>query len=129
MLQLDPNYLTGYSMLATGDFLLKRWDDWRKIDAKYPQMAVSRALANGDAEKARQLLTELVMQGERGEVPAAKVVGQAMRAGDYKLALDWLERSYQDHDYWLLFMNVDPEMDPVRADPRFQATMKKVGVS
>jgi len=28
--------------------------------------------------------------------------------GDRSLALDWLERSYQNRDYWLLFINVDP---------------------
>ena len=37
VLQLDPNYQTGYSMLATGYYLLHRWDEWRQIDAKYPQ--------------------------------------------------------------------------------------------
>jgi len=42
--------------------------------------------------------------------------------------MQWLERSYQNHDYWLLFFNVDPENDPLRSDPRFQAMMKKLGV-
>ena len=56
------------------------------------------------------------------------MVGQAIRAGDYELAKQWLERSYQNHDYWLLFFNVDPENDPLRSDPRFQAMMKKLGV-
>ena len=85
-------------------------------------------MAGGDTAKARELLTELQRQVERGDATAAVFVTQATRAGDYQVALDWLERSYQDHDYWLLFMNVDPEMDPVRADPRFQAMMKKLGV-
>jgi len=59
---------------------------------------------------------------------ASLVVGQAIRARDYELAMQWLERSYQNHDYWLLFFNVDPENDPLRSDPRFQAMMKKLGV-
>ena len=97
------------------------------MDAKYSQVSVSRALADGDATKARELLTELQKQVDQGEATAVFVT-QAVRAGDYKLAMDWRERSYQNHDYWLLFMNVDPEMDPVRTDPRFQAMMKKLGV-
>ena len=128
VLQLDPNYLTGYSMLATGYYLTKRWPEWRAIDEKYPQNPVTRAIASGDVAQARQALADQVKRVERGELPSSVLVGQAMRAGDYQTALDWLDRCYQDHDYWLLFMNVDPEMDPVRSDPRFQAMMKKLGV-
>jgi hypothetical protein len=39
-----------------------------------------------------------------------------------------LEESYGHHDYWLLFSNVDPQWDPVRADPRFRAIMRRIGV-
>jgi TolB-like protein/tetratricopeptide (TPR) repeat protein len=128
VLQLDPNYLTGYSMLATGYYLTKQWSEWRAIDAKYPQRPVTRALASGDLAQARVELAEELRRAERGEVPASVLVGQAVRAGDYQLALNWLDRAYLDHDYWLLFMNVDPENDPIRADPRFHAMMKKLGV-
>ena len=128
VLQLDPNYKLGYSMLATGYFLTQQWDKWHAIDAKYPQNDVTRAVANGDAALARKLLADAVQQAERGEIPPSLLIGQAIRVGDYDLALNWLERSYQNHDYWLLFYNVDPENDPVRSDPRFQAMMKKLGV-
>ena len=57
------------------------------------------------------------------------LIGEAVRAGAKELALDWLEHSYQDHDYWLLFYNVDPEMDPIRSDPRFQEMMHRLGVA
>ena len=56
------------------------------------------------------------------------VANDAVRLGDRELALEWLEKSYQNHDYWLLFMNVEPEMDPVRSDPRFQAIVRRLGV-
>lgn len=57
-----------------------------------------------------------------------RIMGEAIRVGDYKLALDRLESSYQNHDYWLLFIGVDPEMDPIRPDPQFQAMVKLLGV-
>jgi adenylate cyclase len=128
VLQLDPNYKLGYSMLATGYYLKKQWDKWHAIDANYPQNPVSRAVADGDIALARKLLAEAVQQAERGEIPPSLLVGQAIRVSDYELALNWLERSYQNHDYWLLFYNVDPENDPIRSAPRFQAMMKKLGV-
>ena len=51
-----------------------------------------------------------------------------MVAGDRSLALDWLEKSYQHHDYWMLFINVDPEYDAIRSEPRFQAIVHRLGV-
>jgi len=52
----------------------------------------------------------------------------ATMKGDRSLALDWLEKSYQHHDYWMLFINVDPEYDAIRSDPRFQAIIHRLGV-
>ena len=44
------------------------------------------------------------------------------------LVLNWLEKSYQHHDYWMLYINVDPEYDALRSDPRFQAIIHRLGV-
>ena len=29
---------------------------------------------------------------------------------------------------WIRLLNVDPEYDPIRSDPRFQAIVKRLGV-
>jgi len=44
ILQRDPNYHLGYSMLTTGYYCQSRWDDWRAADAKDPQEPLTRAL-------------------------------------------------------------------------------------
>jgi serine/threonine-protein kinase len=41
------------------------------------------------------------------------------------LALEWLERSYQDRDVHLVFLPVDPKWDSVRGDGRFQALLER----
>ncbi len=129
VLQMDPNYHLGYSMLATGYYLSHRWSDWRAVDAKYPQdYPVARALVNGQTDEAKRGLLEDVQLAERREITPVVVLVEAVRAGDRKLAMEWLQRSYQNHDYWLLFMNVDPEMDPIRSEPQFQAMMQHLGV-
>lgn len=35
-------------------------------------------------------------------------------------ALDWLERAYAERDVWLVWLKVDPRLDVLRADMRFQ---------
>jgi TolB-like protein len=128
VLQLDPNYHVGYSMLATGYFITHRRDEWLHVNAKVPQDPTLLPLVEGHAEEAKQQLAQEAKDAEQGKLPAYRVAIAATRLGETQMALDWLERSYQNHDYWLLFMNVEPEMDSIRAEPRFQAIVKKLGV-
>lgn len=46
--------------------------------------------------------------------------------GQKDQALDYLEVSYRTHDGWLGFLKVDPSLDPLRSDPRFQDLLKRM---
>jgi TolB-like protein len=128
ILQFDPNYHLGYSMLATGYYCSHRWDEWRAVDAKVPQLDLTRAVVNGQNEEAQRILKDYVRLAEKGEFQPHLLAQQAVRMGDKALALEWLERAYQEHDYWLLFDNVDPEMDPLREEPKFQEIIRRMGL-
>jgi TolB-like protein/DNA-binding winged helix-turn-helix (wHTH) protein len=128
ILQRDPNYHLGYSMLTTGYFCERRWDDWRAADAKYPQGEYLRALVNGPPEEIERVLRKMMEEARARTRRPYEVASIAIMKGDRSLALDWLEKSYQHHDYWMLFINVDPMYDAIRSDPRFQAIIHRLGV-
>jgi TolB-like protein/DNA-binding winged helix-turn-helix (wHTH) protein len=128
ILQMDPNFQLGYSMLSSGYFCEHRWDEWRAADAKVPQEPFRRALVNGQTDEARRIMNQRIAEVPGGLSRPYDVAYEAVLLGDRDLALEWLEKSYQNRDYWLLFMNVEPEMDPVRSDPRFQAIARRLGV-
>ena len=46
--------------------------------------------------------------------------------GDKDHALAQLEQAYQDRSQWMAFLRVDPEMDSLRSDPRFQDLMRRL---
>jgi serine/threonine protein kinase/Tfp pilus assembly protein PilF len=47
--------------------------------------------------------------------------------GEKDKAIDFLERDYREHaDYELALIKIDPMLDPLRADPRFEALVSKV---
>ena len=47
--------------------------------------------------------------------------------GENDKAIDFLERDYRDHaDYEIALIKVDPMLDPLRGDPRFEALVAKV---
>ncbi len=45
--------------------------------------------------------------------------------GEQDLALEWLERAYQERDAWLFQLN-DPLWDPLRGDPRFADLIRRL---
>jgi TolB-like protein/Tfp pilus assembly protein PilF len=47
--------------------------------------------------------------------------------GDVNAAIGHLERSYAQSDVWLVWLNTDPRLDSLRADPRFQQLLRRVG--
>jgi hypothetical protein len=48
--------------------------------------------------------------------------------GDKNQAFFWLDKSYQDRSEHMLYLKVEPLMDPIRDDPRFAALVKRVGL-
>ncbi len=45
------------------------------------------------------------------------------RLGQPDQAIDWLERAFEQHQPWLVFLRVDPRFAPLRGHPRFQALL------
>jgi tetratricopeptide (TPR) repeat protein len=128
VIERDPNSNYGYAMLTTGYYCEKRWDDWRAADNKFSQDAFTRALANGRRDEELRELKKLIAGAQAGATRPSTVVRAANRIGNRDLALYWLEKSFAHHDYWELFINVDPEFDWLHSEPRFQALVHKLGV-
>jgi len=42
-------------------------------------------------------------------------------------ALDWLEKAYADRSNGLVFLQVEPELDSLRSNPRFIALQHRLG--
>ena len=49
--------------------------------------------------------------------------------GEFDEAVRWLEQVYSDHSFWLTFWaNVDPRLDVLRHDARFETLMRRLGL-
>ncbi len=48
--------------------------------------------------------------------------------GDRDKALEWLEKAYQERADGLTWLAVEPMMDDIRSDPRFQELVRKIGL-
>ncbi|MEZ5426208.1 MAG: winged helix-turn-helix domain-containing protein [Pyrinomonadaceae bacterium] len=47
--------------------------------------------------------------------------------GEDQVALDWLEKSFEHRDRWVINLKYNPQFDPVRSDPRFVDLVRRIG--
>ena len=91
------------------------------------EMAYACARAGKSAE-ARALLRELQERSKRGYVPAYDLAIVHLALREKEAALQWLERAYDEHDWALMVLAVEPRLDPLRSEPHFQVLLRKVGL-
>ena len=87
---------------------------------------------SGDQAKARELL-RAVGRADRGnhQLPtiSSTIVPAYLGAGEKEKALDWLDRLSEQHYTVTMTLKVDPALDSLRDDPRFQQLLTKVHLS
>jgi TolB-like protein/DNA-binding winged helix-turn-helix (wHTH) protein/Flp pilus assembly protein TadD len=82
----------------------------------------------GRRTDALRLLGELKRRQKIGYVPAGAFVNAYLGLGDKDKTFAWLERAYEEQSNILLYLKVLPFLDPLRADPRFQDLVRRVGL-
>ena len=89
------------------------------------QLGQAYALA-GQKSEAIRILNTLKERSRQGYVRAYDLAAVATGLGDKDQALAWLEKAYQDRSEWLTWAKVEPWMDPLRSDPRFQNLLRRM---
>lgn len=91
---------------------------------------LERGLERGGYEGAQRAIADLLASryGKPGRRVRAHVIAyQYLAAGDYEQAIDWFEKSYEEHDPNLPYIG-KPSCDPLRSYPRFQELLRKIGL-
>lgn len=83
--------------------------------------------ASGDAGRAREVLASLQASSRLRYVPPIYPAMVYAGLGDRDRAIAALEQAFRDRSPWMLFLNVEPEFQSLRDDPRFVALLLKAG--
>jgi TolB-like protein/Tfp pilus assembly protein PilF len=81
----------------------------------------------GRITDAQAIVEELKQEVQNSGVGRYEIALIYAGLGDKNNAFQWLERSYDSHDKGMLYLKVDPCIDPLREDPRLQDLIKRVG--
>jgi serine/threonine-protein kinase len=82
----------------------------------------------GRRADALRMLDSLEARAKVGFVPASSFAMLQSGLGDREQTIRWIERETVDHSEWSILLAIDPWADLVRADPRFAAVIKRVGL-
>jgi len=82
----------------------------------------------GRGAQAKKRLTEFDSLARSQFVTAYAVALVYTSLGDRDGAFRWLNKAVDQRTHWLVWLNRDRRWDPLRADPRFQAVVRRVGL-
>ena len=76
---------------------------------------------------ARKQLEQLQEKTARGEhVPAYHYLMAYMRLGDTEQVFSWMAKTVEEPSWFALQLRINPLLDPLRTDPRFEELVQKV---
>jgi TolB-like protein len=83
----------------------------------------------GRTDDARKTITRLEQHVQKNGVGRYEIALVHAGLGNKQQAFKWLEDAYAAHDVGLLYLRVDPCLDPLRSDPRFDDLVRHVGLT
>jgi TolB-like protein/Tfp pilus assembly protein PilF len=135
-LEMDPGYY--FAHLVLGQALETKGApdaaiaEYQKARALNDDPSVLGLLArvyglSGNKTEAEKILNQLNELSTQRYVAAYSFALVYLGLGDKEEALRWLEKSYQDRaGSDIGYMRVDPLLDPLRSEPRFEALAEKI---
>jgi len=135
---MNPTAAETYRVLG---LLLAQQDQWAEAErvlregmtlpgaATYTAAALGYVLARaGKRAEAEALLAELEAQRRSDYVSPVAFATLYLGLDDHERALDWTERALEERRGWLAYLRVNPLLDPLRGEPRFEAMIEKLGL-
>jgi tetratricopeptide (TPR) repeat protein len=82
----------------------------------------------GRTDEAQKILDELTERSKQQWVAPYLVATAYVNLDRRDQAFEWLQKALEDYDEWIDCINIDPALDLLRSDPRFQDLLRRVGL-
>jgi TolB-like protein len=91
-----------------------------------PSRALDRIVLYARTDRAPAARAILDSLGRSRGTSATRLAAAWAALGEKQRALDLIDRAVAQHDVFVVDFKVDPLLDPLRSEPRFQAVMRKL---
>ncbi len=133
-LELDPDFHVAYWIRGMAyeqkgmyDQAIRDFQEALRRSPGNPNYLAALAHAHavaGRKQEARKLLAQMKASTEKAPPFFLALVYAGL--GDTSLALGALEKAYQERSGSMRYLKVEPRLDPLRDDPRFQALLRRM---
>jgi serine/threonine-protein kinase len=91
--------------------------------------ALAQTLAvAGQIQKANEILDDLTKLSKQKYVAPYFFAGIHIGMGEDDRAMEYLEKAYEEHSHWLIYLHIDPSMDGLRSNRNFQDLLRRIGL-
>ncbi|HZJ61218.1 MAG TPA: adenylate/guanylate cyclase domain-containing protein [Chitinophagaceae bacterium] len=105
----------------------QKWGELTRNRIKTEVSLVQIYAASGLKSQAARMIKNI----ESGDLGANDIRGMALvyaALNENDMAFSWLEKSYEKHEESLCNIRIDPKLDSLRSDPRYDLLVKKIGL-
>jgi len=137
-LELDPDYVAACRILGWAYEELGRHAEAIETHRKTAALSsgspafkgqLGRALAlAGKRDEALRVLETMQKESERRRIPSLDIAILHAALGDTDHAFEWLVRACDEHSEHVPYLKVNPRLDSLRSDPRFDALLTRLGL-
>jgi tetratricopeptide (TPR) repeat protein len=137
-LRSEPNYPVTYWILGLSlgktscyEEAITEGEKAVKLPSGSPLMQAALAYNFGNAGRTKdacQTLEHLTELAKKKYGAPYFFAGIYIGLGENDRAIECLEKAYEERSHWLLYLYIDPSMDGLRDNPRFQDLLRRVSL-
>jgi TolB-like protein/Tfp pilus assembly protein PilF len=137
--ELDPNYfmlhfIAGRAYMRLNEYAkaIGHLKQARTDTGEMPLMDAALGLAyavSGKMEETMKLAEAFQATAKKRYIPPTYLGMLFAGLGDRDKAMSWLEKAFEERADGLTWLNVEPMLDEVRSDPRFQNLIRRIGLT
>ncbi len=136
-LEIDSNFVVAHYALVAIYIKLMMFDEATNEakkavflsngDLKYTAELAKVYALTGYRNEAIKILNDLIERSKQIYYSPGRIAEIYLALDMKNQALDWLEKGFTDHDYYLVHIKMSPKFDELRSEPGFIVLLKKMG--